>query len=155
MSSEEKPATIIEQVKETVTVVTEKITEVKETIIDDEIISEYKLLGSDAAQNILQQLNESASIIAQSGFIMKNITIGLGIPPAIEITFIYSNEISDSEREKLLAQSVEKKILSLVLKALFKANDMYKKVKIGNFKLESVMITIGLIPDININLVSE
>jgi len=155
MSIEEKPATIIEQVKETVTVVTEKITEVKETIIDEEIISEYKLMGSDAAQNILQQLNESASVITQSGFIMKNITIGLGIPPAIEITFNYSNEISDSEREKLLTQSAEKKILSLVLKALFKANDMYKKVKIGNFKLESVMITIGLIPDININLVSE
>ncbi|HAY32686.1 MAG TPA: hypothetical protein PK536_09095 [Ignavibacteria bacterium] len=155
MSTEEKPATIIEQVKETVTVVTEKITEIKETIIDEEIISEYKLLGSDAAEKILSQLNESAALISQSGFIMKNISIGMGIPPSIGITFNYSNEISDSEKESLLTQSEDKKILTLILKALFKATDMYKKVKIGNYKLDNVKIAIGIIPDISINLVTE
>ena len=154
MEQEEK-GKILDQVKEKVTVVTEKITEVKETFLDDEIISEYKLMGSEAAEKILSQINESNDLIIRSGYLIKSVSVGLGVPPSVKLTFKYSKEISEAEEDALLKETEGRKILSIILKALFKSNDLYNKIKVGKFKMDTVGIGIGLIPDISIILTSE
>ena len=155
MPTEEKSDSILEQVKDTVSAVTEKISDLKDSIIKDEMIAEYKTMGSDAAQKIITQLADSKEIIGKSGYEMKNIEIDIAIPPQVIIIFHFTKEIDSAERETLLTEANDKKIVSLVLKALFKANDLYNSVKIGNYKMDSVEIGIGLIPDIKIVLTAN
>ncbi len=151
---EEKPEGIIQQVKESVSTVTQKISEVKDNLFDEEMIAEYKLMGTDAAAKVVKQLNDSKEIIKKSGYEFKEITIDIGIPPAIKVKFQYSKDITQEEREAVLEESKERKIITILLKGLFKANDLYHSVKVGNFKMNSVEIAIGLIPDISIFLAS-
>lgn len=154
MSTEEKTGSIIEQVKETVTTVTERVIDIKENLFNDEVVAEYKLMGTDAAQKIITQLNDSTAIISKSGYELSNIEIDIAVPPSVIIIFQFSRDIDPKEEETLLAEAKDKKILSLVLKALFKANELYNSVKVGNYKLDSVEIGIGFIPDVKIVLTS-
>ncbi len=68
MATEEKTGSIIDQVKESVTVVTDKISDIKDNLFNDEVVAEYKLMGTDAAQKIITQPNDSKVIISKSGY---------------------------------------------------------------------------------------
>ncbi len=155
MPKEEKSESIIDQVKESVSSVTDKISDLKENLFDDEVVAEYKVMGTEATSKIISQLSQSKEVISRSGYEFKSISINIGIPPGVRVVFHYSKDIGENERQVLINESKDKKIIELLLKGLFKATDLYNSVKVGNFKLESVSIVIGLIPDITINLSAE
>ncbi len=146
--------TILNKVIETASTISEKVDEIKEDIWGEEqklIIEEFRESGSQKVKDILNNLNNSSELFDRAGFHLSNLNISLGIPPEISSEFKAIKIITMEERETLISEVADNRIVTLVMKCLFKANDFYDKIKFGTYKLDVVNITLGLTPGINMN----
>ncbi len=136
------PEEIINKVIETATAVADKVTDIKES-------------GTDLMNDKIEEITGSLQIVNRSGFSLKDINVSLGIPPEIGGTFVFNREVPDEEWEKLFAETEDKQTLNALLRSLFKAQDMAEKMKLGNFKLDSVSIVLGIPPGIGLKFKSS
>ena len=146
--------TILNKVIETANTISEKVDEIKEDIWGEEqklIIEEFRESSSQKVKDILNNLNNSSELFDRAGFHLSNLNISLGIPPEISSDFKAIKIITMEERETLINEVADNRIVTLVMKCLFKANDFYDKIKFGTYKLDVVNITLGLTPGINMN----
>ena len=146
--------TILYKVIETASTISEKVDEIKEDIWGEEqklIIEEFRESSSQKVKDILNNLNNSSELFDRAGFHLSNLNISLGIPPEISSDFKAIKIITMEERETLINEVADNRIVTLVMKCLFKANDFYDKIKFGTYKLDVVNITLGLTPGINMN----
>lgn len=144
---------LIEKAKDSASTITDKIAEVKDNLIGEEsgaIIEEFKDAGSSKVTEIVDMLDESKSYISRSGYELGSMNISLGIPPKISLSFNYKSSVSEEERNKLLLEVASRKVLSIILKCLFKAGDFYSSAKFKEYKLGSVDISLGITPGVNI-----
>ncbi|MBK8382523.1 MAG: hypothetical protein IPL16_11670 [Ignavibacteria bacterium] len=145
---------ILNKVIETASTISEKVDEIKEDIWGEEqklIIEEFRESSSQKVKDILNNLNNSSELFDRAGFHLSNLNISLGIPPEISSDFKAIKIITMEERETLINEVADNRIVTLVMKCLFKANDFYDKIKFGTYKLDVVNITLGLTPGINMN----
>ena len=145
---------ILNKVIETASTISEKVDEIKEDIWGEEqklIIEEFRESSSQKVKDILNNLNNSSELFDRAGFHLSNLNISLGIPPEISSDFKAMKIITMEERETLINEVADNRIVTLVMKCLFKANDFYDKIKFGTYKLDVVNITLGLTPGINMN----
>ena len=145
---------ILNKVIETASTISEKVDEIKEDIWGEEqklIIEEFRESSSQKVKDILNNLNNSSELFDRAGFHLSNLNISLGIPPEISSDFKAIKIITMDERETLISEVADNRIVTLVMKCLFKANDFYDKIKFGTYKLDVVNITLGLTPGINMN----
>lgn len=145
---------ILNKVIETASTISEKVDEIKEDIWGEEqklIIEEFRESSSQKVKDILNNLNNSSELFDRAGFHLINLNISLGIPPEISSDFKAIKIITMEERETLINEVADNRIVTLVMKCLFKANDFYDKIKFGTYKLNVVNITLGLTPGINMN----
>lgn len=130
--------------EEIINKVIEKVTDVAEIVI------EVKESGADLMNEKIEDIMNSLQIIDKSGFSLKDIGMSLGIPPEINGTFTFDRNVPDEEWEKLFAETEDKQTLNMLLKSLFKAQDMVEKMKLGAFKLDSVTVVLGIPPGISL-----
>ena len=145
---------ILNKVIETASTISEKVDEIKEDIWGEEqklIIEEFRESSSQKVKDILNNLNNSSELFDRAGFHLSNLNISLCIPPEISSEFKAIKIITMEERETLINEVADNRIVTLVMKCLFKANDFYDKIKFGTYKLDVVNITLGLTPGINMN----
>lgn len=136
-----------------VSAVTEKIDDLKENVWNedrDEIIGEFKDSGTNKIKEIFTQISDSNALIQRSGFMLVDLEVALGLPPEIGAIFHQTKKISTEEKEEIMKEAAEKKIVKLILNCLFKASDYYDKISIASYKLDKIALTLGLTPGIKI-----
>jgi hypothetical protein len=60
--------------------------------------------------------------------------------------------VDDIKRKEIEIKVAENKLASILLSSLFKASDFAEKIKVGELKLKTINIKLGLIPSINVSL---
>jgi hypothetical protein len=146
-------AKIFSKAKESAGTLKSKITEVGSDLWDNEkleIIQEFKESGTNKIKDIVGDLNQSSDIFKRGGFKLSEVEVTLGLPPEIVVVFDALEKVSDDEKEKLILELADKKIISLILTSLFKARDFFEVIKIGEYKLNQIKISLGLTPGISI-----
>lgn len=147
---------ILDKVKDSTQSFKEKIIEFKEDMIGEEqgeIIKEFKDGGVNKVKSVLDNMNNSTAVFLRTGYELKNVTVTLGLPPVITASFHYNNKISDEERAQILEATKEQKIIHILVSCLMKADDFYEMVKMGEYKLGTVTISLGLAPSVSISFV--
>jgi len=147
------PDNLKEKLQEGVSAVTEKIDDIKEVVWDEdksEIIGEFKDSGTNKIKEIFTQISDSNALIQRSGFMLIDLEVALGLPPEIGAVFHQTKKISSEEREEILKETADKKIVKIILNCLFKASDYYDKISIASYKLDKIVLTLGLAPGIKI-----
>lgn len=145
---------ILDKVKDSTQSFKDKIVEFKDDFLSDEqgeIIKEFKDGGVKKITGLLESINESNSIFVRTGYELDSINASLGLPPALTLSFQYKNQISDDERAQILEAAKENKMISIIVSCLFKADEFYEKIKMGNYKLTTVNITLGLTPAVSVS----
>lgn len=146
-------AKIFDKAKESVDTLKNKISDIGADLWSNEkleIIQEFKEGGTNKIKDIVSDLNESSDIFKRGGFNLVEVEVTLGIPPEIVVVFDSLEQISEEEKEKLVLELSDKKIILIILKSLFKARDFFDSIKIGDYKLNQVKISLGLTPGISI-----
>ncbi len=155
-NNNENTGGILDIAKEAVSDITEKVLELKDDLIGDEqtaILSEFKESGLNKIKSSMEEISNSVQLFSKSGYDFKSMDVSLGIPPSVSAKFHYIKEISESEKADLMAEVGDRRIVSIVMKCLFKANEFYHSANIGGYKLQEVRIKLGLTPGVDISFV--
>jgi len=145
---------ILNKAKLSIECAKEKIKVVKENLFDDEkkaIIEQFKGSGQEKIKETLTIFNQYSSLFKEAGYDLSSINASVSIPPDISISFRYLDSAPLEKREELLGTVKENKIAAIILKSLFKASDYSESIKMGNFKLKTINVKLGLIPGISIS----
>jgi hypothetical protein len=132
----------------------EKIKNVTENMFDDdekEIIEQFKSSGQDKLIDSLSTFSEYAAIFKEAGYELSSINANVSLPPEISVTFKYLDSASVEKRDGLIQKAKDNKVAVIILKSLFKASDFSESIKIGNYKLKSINVKLGLIPGISVS----
>jgi hypothetical protein len=130
-----------------------KISDLKDNIFsseEEEIKEEFKESGTSKIQEMLNYITDSTDLINRAGFELGGLGVSIAIAPLIKVSFAYVKKISDEEREKISEEAKEKKIMRILLACLFKASDFVDGIKVGNYKLGGVEVSLGLTPGISV-----
>ena len=125
--------------------VAEKITSIKEMLWDEEK-AEGKI------NEVTETINKYKFLFTEAGYEVNSLNASLGLPPEISLSFLFLGAVDKAGRKNILSQATESKLVTILLKSLFKASDFAETIKIGEMKLKSINITLGLIPGISITI---
>jgi hypothetical protein len=131
----------------------EKISDMKDNIFskeEEEIKEEFKEPGTSKIQEMLNYITDSTDLINRAGFELSGLGVSIAIAPVIKVSFGFLKKISDEERTKIMEEINEKKIIKILLACLFKASDFVDGIKVGNYKLGGVDVSLGLTPGISV-----
>lgn len=140
---------IFSKARESVSVMKDKMSDWGEE--QKKITQEFRDSGVDKIKEVLESIGGSSAIFLQSGYELRNVNLNLGIPPLIVATFHFLKDISEEEQKKVLEETQKSAIIHLIITCLLKASDYFDKIKVGDYKMNSVAISLGLAPGININ----
>ena len=145
---------ILDSAKASLESAKEKIKSVTENLFDDEqkeIIEQFKSSGQEKMKETLSTFTEYASLFKEAGYEIGSINANVSLPPEISITFKYLDSAPLEKRDALIQQAKDNKVAVIILKSLFKASDFSESIKLGNYKLKTISVKLGLIPGISIS----
>jgi len=145
---------ILDSAKASLKSAKKKIKSVTDNLFDDEkkeIIEQFKDSGQEKIKETFTTFNEYASLFKEAGYEPSTINAIVSIPPDISITFKYLDSAPVERREELLVRANGNKIAIIILKSLFKASDYSETIRMGNFKLKTINIKLGLIPSVSVS----
>jgi len=145
---------ILDSAKASLESAKEKIKSVTENLFDDEekeIIEQFKSSGQEKMKETLSTFTEYASLFKEAGYEIGSINANVSLPPEISITFKYLDSAPVEKRDPLIQQAKDNKVAVIILKSLFKASDFSESIKLGNYKLKTINVKLGLIPSISIS----
>jgi hypothetical protein len=131
----------------------DKISDMKDNIFsseEEEIKEEFKEPGTSKIQDMLNYITGSTDLIKRAGFELSGLGVSIAIAPLIKVSFAYLKKISEEERKEIIEEVKEKKIIKILLSCLFKASDFVDGIKVGDYKLGGVDISLGLTPGISV-----
>jgi hypothetical protein len=146
---------LFEKAKAAAASVSETISNIKGFFWDDErieIINQFKEKAEDKLNDVLEIVSKYKTLFAEAGYEVHGLNASLSIPPDIAISFKFIGTLDKEKREGIVSQASESRLATIILKSLFKASDFAETIKIGEMKLQSINITLGLIPGISISM---
>jgi hypothetical protein len=145
---------ILDSAKASLESAKEKIKSVTENLFDDdekEIIEQFKSSGHEKIKETFSTFSEYASLFKEAGYELGSINANVSLPPEISITFKYLDSAPVEKRDALIEKAKDNKVAVIILKSLFKASDFSESIKLGNYKLKTINVKLGLIPGISIS----
>lgn len=146
---------ILDKVKAASQSVKVKVTNLNEVFGDsdkDEIVNLFKEKSGDRVEEIFKNINQFKTIFYEAGYDIGGISVSLGLPPDISISFKFLGSVDEIKRKEIMVKVSENKIASVILSSLFRASDFTEKISVGEMKLKTINVKLGLIPSISVNL---
>lgn len=113
-------------------------------------LKNIKEMSQDKLNNLVNDILGLAPLIEVTGFNMKDVSVDVSIPPGISLQFVKEKDVDPKTIEKLLEENKEKKILSLIVQGLKKADDLQKGMNLSHYLFRGLSMRIGLPPDISL-----
>jgi len=118
----------------------------------NEIINQFKEKGIDKVEEVFVSIDKFKSLFYNAGYEVSGVNVSLGIPPDISIAFKFLGSVDEVKRKEIETKLSEYKLAFIILNSLFKASDYTEKVKVGDLKLKTINVKLGLIPSISVSL---
>lgn len=148
--------------KEFLTKVTDKVSEHKDAVMDglsfDKLSEKVTGMSEGAKEKSIGFMNDMIAIspiVEEMGFKTVGISISIGLPPDVTFHFNKAKDISQEERDAVLAQHSGNKMLTLVAKTLFMADSYQQKLNMGNFRFANIDVCVGLTGGVSFQLVPK
>ena len=123
-----------------------------------EYLSKASDLGDAARDKIASVTNELimlSPLIEQTGFRTKAISIGVGIPPSVTLSFENFKDMTQAERQTVLDKHKDLELLGIIVKTLVAADQFQQKIQPGNFRFAEIQVEVGLSPSITLHMVPK
>jgi hypothetical protein len=136
-------------------------TDLKETVngMADKLKDSFSFL-KDMKEASLEKINTLvndilglAPLIEVTGSNMKEVSVDVGIPPGISISFIKEKDVDAETIHQLLEDNKDKEILKLIIRGLQKADSIQKGMNLAHYIFRGLNMKIGLPPDMSLKFV--
>jgi hypothetical protein len=112
--------------------------------------------ATDAARNVVDELNEALPTMRALGFTIKDLRVGAGLLPEIGAKLVASTDTIDVAKiHDLIQKHPDNKTLVSALKALELAFNVRRQIGDFPFKGVELDVTLGLPPHIGVAFVSS
>jgi hypothetical protein len=142
--------------------VTDKVNEHKDAVMEgfsfDKLTEKVTGMSDSAKEKSIGFMNDMIAIspiIEEIGFKTTGISVSLGLPPDVTFHFSKESDTTQEERDAMLAQHANNKMLTVVAKTLFMADSYQQKLKMGNFRFANIDVCVGLTGGVSFQLVPK
>ncbi len=118
--------------------------DVESTVDDLKADSEEKMMES------LDKIQDAERVFKEAGYQLHAVKLEMGFNPKVVSVLRRESEISASKQERLLKQHEDNKMLSTMLKSLFKAEALEDKVHLRRLTFHEVHIEVGVVPAVHV-----
>jgi hypothetical protein len=112
----------------------------------------FKEKGVDRVSEVFYGIDKFKSLFHEAGYDVGGINVSLGLPPEISISFKFLGSVDEEKRKEIVSKVSEYKLASIILSSLFKASDYTENIKVGELKLKTINVKLGIIPSISVSL---
>ena len=91
-----------------------------------------------------------APLIETTGFNMREVSVDIGIPPGIGISFTKEKDVDAETINQILEDNKDKEVLKLIIKGLLKADSLQKGMNLSHYIFRGLNMKIGLPPDMSL-----
>lgn len=110
------------------------------------VVDNVKDGAASKLEKTIADLNESLPIIEEAGYIMNKLDVDISLLPRLFAHFYQVKTVSEEKQTELLERVEGRKLITMLLKALFKASTLREKIKIKDMEYQEVAVEIGLTP---------
>ena len=98
----------------------------------------------------LEEIQEAERVFKEAGYLLHAVELEMGFSPKVVAVLRRESKVSDRKQERLLKQHEDNKVISTMLKALFKAEALEDKVHLRRLTFHEVHIELGLVPAVHV-----
>jgi hypothetical protein len=113
-------------------------------------VGDLKDAGLRMVMETLDDFNAALPIVREAGYTLNGVDVGIGLPPKVSASFLASEEVSQENVERVLAEHAEKKFTMLLVRALYQAWLLQQKIAVVGLKPKGLSVEIGLIPIVTV-----
>jgi hypothetical protein len=113
-------------------------------------VGELKDAGLRKVVEMLDDFNAALPIVREAGYTLSSVDVGIGLPPKVSASFVASAEVSPENVERVLAEHADKKFTMLLVRALYQAWLVQRKIAVAGLKPKGLSVEIGLIPVVTV-----
>jgi hypothetical protein len=114
------------------------------------LLKNVKEAGIEKINTLVNDILGLAPLIEVAGFNMRDVSIELGIPPGIAISFVKEKDVDPETIKQLLEDNKDKEMLKFIVLSLEKADAMQKGMNLSHYKFHGMSMKIGLPPDVSL-----
>lgn len=118
--------------------------DVESTVDDLKTDSEEKMMEG------LEKIQDAERVFKEAGYRLQAVRLEMGFNPKVVSVLRRESGISSSKQERLLKQHADNKMLSSMLKSLFKAEALEDKVHLRRLTFHEVNIEMGVVPAVHV-----
>lgn len=116
---------------------------------------DVKDLTKEKAAALTNDVIALAPVIEQTGYRIKEINIGVSVPPRIIIHFEKFAEISQEQIDAILQENQDKRLLKVIVQTLKAADSFQQKLTTGSFTFNEINISLSVPPEVQIKFMNS
>ncbi len=113
-------------------------------------LGDLKDAGVDKLNSLVTDILGLTPLIEVTGFSLADISVDVGIPPGITLSFSKVRDVDKATIDQMLAENEDKNLLQVIVKSLEKADELQKQMNLANYKFRGLSMKIGLPPDVSL-----
>ncbi|HTQ04174.1 MAG TPA: hypothetical protein VMI54_09965 [Polyangiaceae bacterium] len=114
-------------------------------------MGELKEAGMSALVDALDDFNAALPAAREAGYALQGINLALGLPPRVTATFAATDKVTPENVEHVLATHADRKFTLVLIKSLYQAWQVQRKIHVVGLKPSSLSVLIGFPPSVSIN----
>jgi len=118
--------------------------DMESTVDDLKADSEEKMMES------LEKIQDAERVFKEAGYRLQAVRLEMGFNPKVVSVLRRESAINKRKQERLLKQHADNKLLSSMLKSLFKAEALEDKVHLRRLTFHEVNIEVGVVPAVHV-----
>jgi len=110
----------------------------------------FSIPGAEKVKGVVQDFNAITPLIIRAGYEIVDLEVELGLIPKLIPHFKKINDISDSEKALILEELQDKRLMSMLVSALFKSDSFQNNLKLTNYKYTGIEVEITALPAVRL-----
>ena len=136
--------------------VSSKVSETKDGLLNHlDKIADISDAVRDRSAEYLNQIIESAPELAVAGFEMGQISLCMGLPPSAAIKLLPTGEATEESFAEAIQNASGRPLVQAMLKALRASEKFRSQVKLGQFRVDAIEVSLGLTPSVTLQLLPK
>jgi hypothetical protein len=107
--------------------------------------------GKDKVKAVVEDFLATTPKIEEAGFKITDLQIELGLIPKLIPHFQKVADVSEAEKERILNSLQDKRLMRLLVAALFKADGFQANLSMKNYQFKGIEVEITALPAVRLN----
>ena len=122
---------------------------VKDQLAD--VTGDLKEMSLAKVDEVLADFNAALPLLRDAGYVLDGVHIKLGLTPQIVANFAGGGNVLPEDRvDALLAEHSDRKLTTLLVKAVRHATTLQSKLKISGMRADGISVDVGLVPQVTV-----